>query len=81
MTDWGIEEWMDSALCAQVGGDDWFPERGTDMTAKNICDSCPVANQCLTYSIEHGIMHGTWGGVPEKKRRRIIAKRNRTEVT
>lgn len=81
MTDFGIEPWMDSALCAQVGGDDWFPEwGGSERDPKTVCATCPVREQCLNYAIQHHINYGIWGGVSERQRRRIITKRNRTEA-
>lgn len=81
MSDWGIEPWMDDARCAQIGGDDWFPEWGdNERAAKTVCESCHVRQQCLDYAIRHHINDGIWGGVSERQRRRIITKRNRTEV-
>lgn len=38
--------WMDDALCAQIGPDDWFSESGNVMTAQRICARCPVQVQC-----------------------------------
>lgn len=44
--------WQDRALCAQVGGDLWFPEKGgTTIHAKRICAACPVARQCLDQAL------------------------------
>lgn len=58
------EPWTRDALCAQIGGDEWFPEKGEpSRPAKNICRECPVAAQCLEYALRNGERHGIWGGV------------------
>jgi WhiB family redox-sensing transcriptional regulator len=53
--------WQDFALCAEIGGDTWFPEKGDPTRpAKKICRLCPVAADCLQYAIDNGIWHGVW---------------------
>jgi len=45
-------EWMDDALCAEVGGDMFFPEVGGNDTvrvAKSVCDRCAVAASCAVW--------------------------------
>ncbi len=67
------EQWMADALCAQVGTDEWFPEKGgTTLPAKAVCASCDVRAQCLQYALEHGERYGIWGGLSEKERRRLV---------
>ena len=42
-------DWRAEALCAQVGGDIWFPPKGASVTAaRNICARCKVQAECLT---------------------------------
>lgn len=66
--------WQDSAVCAQIGGDIWHPERGTSMKeAKGICADCPVRRQCLQHAIDHDERFGIWGGLSERERRRLKA--------
>ena len=57
--------WRDRALCAQIGGDIWFPEKGGDsgVAAKRVCRACPVTAECLAYALEMGEEHGVWGGM------------------
>lgn len=65
------EEWTERASCAEVGGDEWFPEIGqTPREAKRICMfSCPVRFECLDYAMrsEQGhsktLRHGLFGGL------------------
>jgi WhiB family redox-sensing transcriptional regulator len=55
---------MDDALCAQIGGDLWFPEVGEGTKeAKDTCARCPVAAQCRAFAIAGGHRDGIWGGV------------------
>jgi WhiB family redox-sensing transcriptional regulator len=71
------DEWMAEALCAQIGTDDWFPEKGDNpKPAQRVCAACPVAAQCLRYALENRIRYGLWGGVPPKKRARMLNKRS-----
>lgn len=69
-------DWMNSALCAQAGGDAWFPEGSGQNTfkAQRICDTCPVRTECgehaqhLEGDLSHGYRHGAWGGMTPMQR-------------
>jgi len=65
--------WRDRALCAQIGGDIWFPEKGGDsgVAAKRVCRACPVTAECLAYALEMGEEYGVWGGMSPQQRRRL----------
>lgn len=39
--------WHDEGLCAQVGPDLFFQEKGGSAGAKRICANCPVRETCL----------------------------------
>lgn len=66
------EDWRDQALCAQVGADCWFPEKGESAgDAKKICLACEVREQCLQYALANDERWGVWGGLSERERRRI----------
>lgn len=49
-------DWRLRALCAQVGSDDWFPERG-DMQAvaraRAVCRRCTVSDECLADALAY----------------------------
>lgn len=67
------EAWMRDALCAQIGGDLFFPERyeqAKARKAKAICAKCPVATECLEFAIRTNQSEGIWGGLSEKQRKR-----------
>lgn len=62
--------WMDDALCAEVGGDIHFPEKGeSPAPAKRICAACGVRGACLEYALENRIEWGIWGGFSAHQRR------------
>lgn len=72
-------EWMDRALCAQIGPDLWFPEKGWKAPeARRICRRCPVARECLEYALEADeVLDGIWGGLSEPQRRKLRRKLRR----
>jgi WhiB family redox-sensing transcriptional regulator len=41
--------------------------------AKRFCDQCPVVMQCLEYSLRFREPYGTWGGITEEERHKILA--------
>lgn len=66
------EDWRDTALCAQVGGELWFPEKGgSTRDAKRICNRCEVRAECLEYALDNDERFGIWGGLSERERRRL----------
>jgi WhiB family redox-sensing transcriptional regulator len=57
------EEWRDSAACAEVAPDLFFPEIGeTSRHAQLICSGCDVRERCLEYALNAGETFGVWGG-------------------
>lgn len=67
--------WQDRALCAQVGGEEWFQDRGgTTKHAKRICAACPVRRQCLEYAMSLPApldRDGVFGGLSVRERQRL----------
>lgn len=69
------EDWREQALCAQIGGEFWFPHEGhTAPDAKRICRRCPVRLQCLQLALDNDEQYGIWGGLNEKERRQLKPK-------
>lgn len=67
--------WRDSALCAQVEPDLFFPEKdGRASIAKKVCMACEVRAECLEYALANDERHGVWGGISETGRRKLRAK-------
>lgn len=72
-----IPDWTRDALCTQVGGDIFFPEKGESTApAKKVCSHCPVINECLEWAITNDEQWGVFGGMSLRERRKI--KRRRT---
>jgi len=69
----------EAPLCAQVGGEYWFPEPGghnTDvLRAIRICGECIHRLECAEWGI-HNERFGIWGGLTVVQRKRIRKKRN-----
>lgn len=63
--------WQDSAACIGADAAIFFPESGDPVgPAKAICRACPVREQCLADALERGEVHGVWGGLSAKERRK-----------
>lgn len=74
--DRGELAWQARALCAEIGGDHWFPgKHDSTAPAKLICARCEVKAECLAYALDHKIRHGVWGGMSKNQRRRLRAAR------
>lgn len=71
--------WSDLGLCAEVGGDLWFPPKGgSTREAKAICRRCPSVVPCLEYALANDEKFGIWGAKSERERRRIKRSRARS---
>ena len=64
----------ENPLCAQVGGDFWFPEKEKGLVspadvqfAKAICKTCTHRTECAEWGIRKE-QHGIWGGLAPRER-------------
>ena len=74
-----VGDWSQRAACIGVDPELFWPEtqaHDTTRKAQEICLSCPVADQCLTYAIDTNQTHGIWGGLTPAGR---LAYRKRLE--
>ena len=70
-------------LCAQVGGDLFFPDleyegklaRINIAEAKSVCRNCQHITECAEWGIRKE-QHGIWGGLTGNERRKIRRLRN-----
>ncbi|HEY9371298.1 WhiB family transcriptional regulator [Streptomyces sp.] len=70
------EPWTEAAVCREVGGDEWFPEKGGDWkTPSSLClTQCMVRLQCLDFAMRHEVgmtrekRFGILGGLTPRKR-------------
>lgn len=68
------EPWMQEALCAQTGGEDFFPEKNDSTKARNakaLCNACPVRARCLQYALDNNEREGIWGATSARERARM----------
>jgi len=62
--------WQRDGNCWESPTEIFFPKRGETITlAQKFCDSCPVKDQCLNYSLENSVNVGIWGSKSERQRR------------
>jgi len=67
-----VNDWTDRALCAEISGDFFYPEKGDGVAAaKAVCRSCEVRLPCLEYALEIGDREGIFGGFTERTRLKI----------
>jgi hypothetical protein len=72
-------QWMQSALCAQIDTEIFYPDRGDSASAdmaRKICRMCDVKKQCLQYAVDNNERHGIWGGTIERERRPMLKIKN-----
>lgn len=74
----------EAPLCAEVGGDHWFPEKEVDFQsqvnikyAKSICHQCSHQIECAEWGIKNEY-YGIWGGLTVRARQSIRRQRNIT---
>jgi WhiB family redox-sensing transcriptional regulator len=66
---------MAAGVCAQVDPAEFFPDKGGSVaTAKRICATCDVRQDCLDYALTNGEKYGIWGGATVRERRRLTAQ-------
>lgn len=71
-------EWQDDAACRGADTAVFFPrDEAGAAEAKAICDTCPVAQECLEWAIETRQPDGVWGGLTPTERHRLIRRRQK----
>ena len=63
--------WMDDAACTTSDPELFFPEKegwASAEMAKSICETCPVAAECLGYALDNNVDEGIWGGLTARNR-------------
>lgn len=64
--------WTEDAACATTDPEIFFPQKGgTSRPAKKICATCPVLTLCRQYAIDNNDLHGVWGGLSDRERRKL----------
>ena len=75
----GVPDWREAALCAEIDGDLFFPERGTSSRqAKAVCAVCPSKAPCLEFALDNEETgYGIWGGMSGRERRAVKRQQQR----
>lgn len=63
--------WMRQGNCVGHPTDMFYPESNTNPQALELCQTCPVRVECLTYAMRHHERFGIWGGTSAKKREQL----------
>lgn len=66
-------DWMEKALCAEIGTDLFVQDQGGHSTpqAKAICSSCQARSSCLDYGLSDPSLIGIYGGLTVKERQSL----------
>lgn len=63
---------FESAKCAEIDPELWYPEKGgSPRKAKEQCRQCVHRVECLQWALDTGEQHGVWGGLTAQQRRRM----------
>ena len=74
------QPWAADAACtddtalfyATFGEDDAVIGEDEDVDAAlEICEDCPVREECLLYALEHDVAFGVWGGTTPTEREAV----------
>ena len=76
-----VENWRQRAACTGLDTEIFFPVSDADAgPAKAVCETCPVRDQCLEWSLATRQEDGVWGGLTDnerlRRRRRDAARRS-----
>ena len=64
------QRWKEQGICGEIDPDLFFSEHADDVkAAKQICGTCPVAEQCREHALDTGPEFGIWGGLTPAERR------------
>jgi WhiB family redox-sensing transcriptional regulator len=75
-------EWQDLGACKDVDPELFFldhnvrhlQKRKKEQAAIQVCQACPVVQQCLTHSLSVPEFYGVWGGMTADQRMVILRK-------
>ena len=77
----GPTSWMESAACADADDvqlDDFFADEARQRKAAiAFCKGCPVREDCFDYAQTNRFVYGTFGGLTDQQRRRLLGMREK----
>lgn len=81
------QAWRNHAACLEEDPELFFPEGESERyqrqidAALEVCGSCPVVDECLSYALEADQRTGIWGGTTAEQRRRLRVGASRSSST
>ncbi len=84
---WDAEDWRIDAACRTADPRIFFPVGAsgpaveTANEAKAVCETCPVAQECLIFAVTTNQEYGVWGGLDEEERREVRRQWRRASRT
>ena len=75
--EWDDNAWRNRSLCRDSNPELFFPGGATGMAldqieaAREVCEVCPVAEECLEFALATNQEAGVWGGTTEEERRKL----------
>ncbi len=71
-------DWQAEAACRDSDPSVFFPVSDKDAEpARAICDTCPVAQECLEWALGTRQPDGIWGGLTPLERQRVVRRRQK----
>ena len=67
---------MDVETFYHPAGERWHEKTARITQAKQICQRCPVINQCAAWALRTREPYGVWGGLSEAERADILGVRS-----
>lgn len=65
--------WRDRAACKLEPPETFFPEVGrSTKRARELCEACPVTQECFDFAVRTKPIIGIWGGMSYKKRNEYL---------
>lgn len=63
--------WKLDGLCAQIGLPDmWYStDKREQQQAIQVCNLCPVKQECRDFAFDNNEIFGIWGGMTENQRK------------
>lgn len=69
-----MSDWREQAACIGADPEMFFPGRNDWFladSAKAVCRTCPVIEDCLTWALAIGVTDGVFGGMTSTERHRL----------
>lgn len=67
------EPWRTQSLCQnnELNVDFFSDEKRVIQLAKELCDKCIVAHECLEFAVRNTEKYGVWGGFTPRERNKV----------